>query len=95
MRYESYRFIYPPRPDKAVPLSELCMYDTDEYWGGQFMAEPKFNGDNGVIFFNKKEFIPMNRHNERLTKYNLEKSELRNLFNSKYRKSKEICWFYF
>jgi hypothetical protein len=80
MRYDSYRFIFPPRPDTAVPLSELCMYDTDEYWKGQFMAEPKFNGDNGEVYFTKIEFIPMNRYGERLTKYNLKPNELRNLF---------------
>lgn len=83
MEYNNYRFIFPPRPDKAVPLSELCMYDTDEYWKGQFIAEPKFNGDNGVIFFNSTDFIPMNRHGERLSKYNLKHNELRKLFNNK------------
>ena len=83
MRYDSYRFIFPPRPKNAVPLSELCMYDTDEFWKGQFMAEPKFNGDNGEIYFNKTEFIPMNRYGEKLSKYNLKPNEMRKLFNNK------------
>lgn len=76
MRYDSYRYIFPPRPENKIPVGYLQDYDDGE----TFMAEPKFNGDNGVIFFNSKEIIPMNRHNKKLIHWKLDPKELRNLF---------------
>ena len=75
MKYDSYRYIFPPRPEYKIPPSDLQSFDD-----GTFMAEPKFNGDNGVIFFNSKEFIPMNRHGKKYPKYQLDTDELKDLF---------------
>jgi ATP-dependent DNA ligase len=75
MKYDSYRYIYPPRPENKIPVSSLSEYDD----GGTYMAEPKFNGDNGVIFFNPKKIISMNRHNRELSHFKLDPTEFKNL----------------
>lgn len=77
MEYKSYRYIYPPRPEKKIPKSYLKEFDD-----GSFLAQPKFNGDCGPVFFNTEKFLPMNRHNEPLTRWKLDPSELRELFQN-------------
>ena len=77
MEYKSYRYIFPPRPEQKIPKSFLKEWDN-----GSFMAQPKFNGDCGPIFFNMEKFSPMNRHNQPLTRWKLDPSELRKLFQN-------------
>jgi len=80
MIYSNYRYIYPPRPERKIPKSELKEYDKGGFFDGEFLAEPKFNGSCGPLFFSKDEFIPMNRHKDKLTTFKLQPSEFRNLF---------------
>jgi len=82
MNYSDYRYIYPPRPERKIPKSSLKDYDTGGLFGGEFLAEPKFNGSCGPLFFNSERFLPMNRHKDRLTTFKIEASEFRDLFTS-------------
>lgn len=78
MIYDSYRYIYPPRPENKIPIESLSLFDN-----GSLIAEPKFNGTCGPMFFNQKIFKAMNRHNAELTTYKLDPAELRDLFSNK------------
>ena len=74
-KYENYRYIYPPRPKNAIPDYELSSFDD-----GSFIAQPKLNGSNCVIFTNGQKTIVMNRHNSRLTNFQLTEQELKDLY---------------
>ena len=74
-KYLSYRYIFPPRPKNAIPDSELSFWDN-----GSLVAQPKLNGSNCVIFTNGVKFIAMNRHNQRLTNFNLSDNELKDIY---------------
>ena len=56
MKYDSFKYIYPPRAENAVPTSELEIYDN-----GIYLAQPKANGDCMLIFTNGIETHVMNR----------------------------------
>lgn len=74
-KYENYRYIYPPRPKNAIPDYELSSFDD-----GTFIAQPKLNGSNCVIFTNGQRFIVMNRHSQRLTNFQLNENEIKSLY---------------
>ncbi len=74
-KYENYRYIYPPRPKNAIPDYELSSFDD-----GTFIAQPKLNGSNCVIFTNGQRSIVMNRHNQRLTNFQLNEEELKDIY---------------
>jgi len=76
VRFESFHYIYPPRPKNAVPVGELDFWDD-----GSMIAQPKLNGSNAVIFMNGKDVYVYNRHNQRLTNFNLSKEELLRLYS--------------
>ena len=61
--YKYYRYIFPPRAEKALPASSLKDYDN-----GTFIAQPKLNGDCMLIFTNGIETVVMNRHKEAFSK---------------------------
>ncbi len=69
--YNKYRYIYPCRPKNAIPSKDIVNYDD-----GRFLAEPKVNGSNCVIFTNKKEFKVMNRHNQAMADFRISKEEI-------------------
>lgn len=60
MNYDQYKYLFPPRPDLAVPVSALTMYDKQN----KFVAQPKLNGSCTVLFMNETETVLMTRHNE-------------------------------
>jgi ATP-dependent DNA ligase len=45
------------------------------------IAQPKLNGSNAIIFMNGKDVYVYNRHNQRLTNFNLSKEELLRLYS--------------
>lgn len=61
--YNSFRYIYPPRPENALPADSLKRYDNGEY-----IAQPKFNGDCTVLFTNGIVAHVYNRHKEQFKK---------------------------
>jgi hypothetical protein len=74
-KYLNYRYIFPPRPKNAIPDTEL------EFWdNGSLIAQPKLNGSNCVIFTNGIKTIVMNRHNQRLTNFNLSDNEIKDIY---------------
>jgi len=75
-KYLSYRYIFPPRPKNAIPDSELSFWDN-----GSLIAQPKLNGSNCVIFTNGEKTIVMNRHNQRLTNFNLSDNEIKDIYH--------------
>ncbi len=77
-KYDKYRYIFPPRPENAIPDSHISEYD-----GGSMLVQPKLNGSNCTIYTNGVDLRIMNRHNEPLTNFHLSKEELiTNLYKS-------------
>lgn len=71
MRYDNYKYIYPPRPKNAIPSDEL------DYWDNNtLLAQAKMNGSNATIYTNGDKVIVMNRHNERLTNVQVPMEEI-------------------
>ena len=75
MKYASFRYIYPPRPKNPIPNTELSFWDN-----GSLIAQPKLNGSNCLIFTNGEKHIAMNRHNGRLTNFQLKDEEIAALY---------------
>jgi hypothetical protein len=61
--YTKYRYIFPPRPENAVHVDAIMEYDNGEY-----MGQPKLNGDSMLVFTNGDELVYMNRHNKAFKK---------------------------
>ncbi len=78
MNYDSYRYIYPPRPKNAIPSDELSVWDNDTLIG-----QPKLNGSNCVIFTNGERFRVMNRHDQTLTNFRINTDEILNIYKCK------------
>ena len=76
IKFNSFHYIYPPRPKNPVPQSELDFWDN-----GMMIAQPKLNGSNAVIFMNGKDVMVYNRHNQRMTNVQLGKEELLKLYS--------------
>lgn len=76
MKYESYRYIFPPRPKNAIPDDEINYWDSM----GVMIGQPKLNGSNCVIFTDGERQIVMNRHNQRLTNFRLTESEIKEIY---------------
>lgn len=74
-KYLNYRYIFPPRPKNAIPDTELNFWDN-----GSLIAQPKLNGSNCVIFTNGIKVIAMNRHNQRLTNFNISDNEIKDIY---------------
>lgn len=74
-KYLNYRYIFPPRPKNAIPDTELNFWDN-----GSLIAQPKLNGSNCVIFTDGVKTIVMNRHNQRLTNFNLSDNEIKDIY---------------
>lgn len=75
MKYKSFRYLYPPRPKNPIPNTELSFWDN-----GSLIAQPKLNGSNCLIFTNGVKHIAMNRHNGRLTNFQLKDDEIKELY---------------
>jgi ATP-dependent DNA ligase len=66
MKYDSYRYIYPPRPKNPIPPTDLNFWDN-----GGLICQPKLNGSNSVIFKSPSGVKAMNRHNQSLTGFRI------------------------
>ncbi len=75
MKYASFRYIYPPRPKNPIPNTELSFWDN-----GSLIAQPKLNGSNCLIFTNGEKHIAMNRHNGRMTNFQIKDEEIAALY---------------
>lgn len=61
--YTKYRYIYPPRAENAVDQQTLLDYDNGEY-----LAQPKLNGDCMEVYTNGVEVKIFNRHKKEFSK---------------------------
>lgn len=75
MKYDKYKYLYPPRPKNAISPDELDFWDN-----GTLICQPKLNGSNFMLFTNGKSIITMNRHGQRLTGVNISDSEILSLY---------------
>jgi len=74
-KYSNYRYIYPPRPKNAIMSSDLDFWDNNTLLG-----QPKLNGSNCTIYTNGEKHIVMNRHNGRLTNFQITDEELKSMY---------------
>ena len=77
-KYNTYSYIYPPRPKNAVPPNNIVKWDN-----GTMLSQPKINGCNWSIYMNEDHSYIMNRHGQRLTNFQLSKDELSKLYRGK------------
>lgn len=75
MRYESYRYIFPPRPKNAIMPKELINYE-----GSGMLGQAKLNGSNATVYTNGERVIVMNRHGARLTGFQIPEQEILALY---------------
>ena len=75
MKYDKYRYLYPPRPKNAISPEDLTFWDNDS-----LLAQPKLNGSNSTIYTDGKKVIIMNRHGQRLTNVRVDDSEILSLY---------------
>lgn len=75
MKYNSFRYIYPPRPKNSIPKTELIQYDN-----GTMISQPKLNGSNTTVYTNGEKIIIMNRHNDRLSRFEIKNEEILSLY---------------
>lgn len=78
MNYNSYKYIFPPRPKNAIPNDELDFWDN-----GSLIAQPKLNGSNTTIFTNGEIFRMMNRHDQPLQSFSITTQEILNIYKCK------------
>jgi hypothetical protein len=70
--YDSFEYLWPPRPANAIPVGMLSMY---EKLG--FVAQTKFNGTCSFIAISPdKEIIAVNRHNENHKAWHPDRSKM-------------------
>ena len=75
MRYDKWRFIFPPRPRNAISPDDLNFWDN-----GTLICQCKLNGSNATIYTDGKKVVVMNRHGQRLTNVRVDESEILNLY---------------
>lgn len=69
MKYDKYKYIFPPRPKNKIHPEFII-----EYSDGKYIGQPKLNGSNCVIFTNgiKEDTYIMNRHGEKMSRFEIE-----------------------
>lgn len=77
MKYEVFRYIYPPRPKNAVCPSDIQMFDNNS-----MIAQCKLNGSNCTIYTNGDDFLAYNRHGLHLSNFQLQKEEILKLYKN-------------
>lgn len=75
MKYDNFRYIYPPRPKNAINPNEIDSWDN-----GSLVGQVKMNGSNATIYTNGEKYFIMNRHGQRLTGVQLTKEEINDLY---------------
>ena len=75
MRYDKWRFIFPPRPRNAISPDDLNFWDN-----GTLICQSKLNGSNATIYTDGKKVVVMNRHGQRLTNFRLIDEEVKSIY---------------
>lgn len=74
MKFDKFRYIYPPRPKNAINPDELNFWDNKT-----LIAQPKLNGSNTTIYTNGEQVMVMSRHNSRLSNFQISFEEIKSL----------------
>jgi len=74
-KYTKYSYIFPPRPKNAIQSSDLDFWDNNT-----LLAQCKLNGSNCTIYTNGEKNIVMNRHNGRLTNFQITDEEIKSMY---------------
>lgn len=74
MKYENYRYLYPPRPTVKAPPNSIKTYENMGLW-----AQPKLNGSCSLVFTDGIDVVFMNRHYTQFAKDHLDREELKKL----------------
>lgn len=76
--YQSFQYIYPPRPKNNIPSFDL------KFWDNQTMlAQPKINGSNCTIYMNGNDVYAFNRHGQRMSNFEINKTEILSFYKGK------------
>lgn len=62
MKYDKFKYLYPPRPQVKTPATNLNKFDNGEY-----ICQPKYNGSCCIVFTNGDELHVYNRHRQILS----------------------------
>lgn len=73
--YSKYRYIFPPRPKNVIAPDFLKKYDNGEY-----IAEPRLNGDCLVLFTNGIDFHVLNGHKKEFKKHKKIENQMCDLY---------------
>jgi hypothetical protein len=77
MKYEVFKYIYPPRPKNAVSPTDIDLFDNNS-----MIAQCKLNGSNCTIYTNGHDFLAYNRHGLHLSNFQIEKEEILKLYKN-------------
>ena len=78
IRYESFQYIFPPRPKNPIQSKDLKIWDND-----MMVAQPKLNGTNCTVYMDGQNVYVYNRHGQRMSNFDLDKQELQSLYRGK------------
>jgi hypothetical protein len=75
MIYNSFKYIFPPRPKNSMNPTELKFIENQG-----LIAQCKMNGSNGTLYISPDKIIVMNRHGQILTGFNIPIDEVKKLY---------------
>ena len=78
IRYESFQYIFPPRPKNPIQSKDLKIWDND-----MMVAQPKLNGSNCTIYMNGQNVYTYNRHGQRMSNFDIDLKEISNLYKGR------------
>ena len=78
IRYESFQYIFPPRPKNPIQSKDLKIWDND-----MMVAQPKLNGSNCTVYMDGQNVYVYNRHGQKMSNFDLDKQELQSLYRGK------------
>lgn len=78
MKYNRFKYNYPPRPENKIPHTSLSKFEEKNL----FLAQPKLNGSSMQVYTNGKIVVTMNRHKKAIS-HKLDVEELKKLHRGK------------
>ena len=64
IKYESFQYIFPPRPKNPIKIKDIGMWDND-----MMVAQPKLNGSNCTIYMNCQNVYVYKRHGQKMSNF--------------------------
>lgn len=79
MPYRQFSYFHPTRIETSAPVDQIQAYDN-----GEWIAEPKFNGNSCMLFMNGSELHVYDRHGKQFSKQNVPAHEKDGTFQRLY-----------